>query len=81
MNLSEELRDDSDTGFNEAVDKMIANLDVQLVAFRDKVKESLDEYQVVRSDGSSGGGALDLPTAALIALLLAGGVWWSSRKR
>lgn len=81
VNLSEELRDDSDAGFNEAVDKMIANLDVQLVAFRDKVKESPDEYQVVRSDGSSGGGALDLPSAALIALLLAGGVWWSSRKR
>ena len=43
VNLSEEPRDDSDAGFNEAVDKMIANLDVQLVAFRDKVKDSPDE--------------------------------------
>jgi len=81
VNLSEELREDSEAGFNEAVDKMIANLDVQLVAFQDKVKESPEEYQVVRSDGSTGGGALGLPAAALIAMLLAGGVWWSSRKR
>jgi rhombotail lipoprotein len=80
VNLSEELRDDSDAGFNEAVDKMIANLDVQLVAFREKVNESPEEYQVVRSDGSSGGGALDIGTAAMFALLLGGGIWWSSRK-
>ncbi len=81
VNLSEELRVDSEKGFNEAVSKMIANLDVQLLAFREKVKESPEEYQVVQRSGSSGGGAVDLPVAALIALLLAGGVWWSSRKR
>jgi rhombotail lipoprotein len=80
VNLSEELRKDSDDGFNQSVNQMITNLDVQLVAFKEKVKESPEEFQVVRSDGTSGGGALDLPTAALISLLLAGGLWWSSRK-
>jgi rhombotail lipoprotein len=80
VNLSEELRDDSDKGFNQAVDKMIANLDVQLVAFQEKVKNSPEEYQVVHSEGTRGGGALDTATATLIALALAGGAWWSRRR-
>jgi len=80
INLSEELRLDSEEGFNEAVDKMIVNLDAGLVAFREKVKESPEEYTVVQSGGSSGGGALEFPAAALIALLLAGGLWWSRRR-
>ncbi len=79
VNLSEELRLDSEKGFNEAVDKMIVNLDAGLVAFREKVKESPDEYQVVHRDESRGGGSLDLAAAALIAMLLAGGLWWSRR--
>jgi rhombotail lipoprotein len=80
VNLSEELRVDSETGFNEAVDKMIANLDIGLDAFKEKVKASPAEYKVVRSGQSSGGGALDFPMAALIALLLGGGLSWSSRR-
>ena len=81
VNLSEELRIDSEQGFNEAVNKMIVNLDVQLVSFEVRVKESPEEFQVVQSAGSSGGGALGLPLAALLALLLTGGVFWSSRSR
>ena len=80
INLSEELRADSEKGFNEAVDKMIVNLDAGLVAFREKVKESPEEYTVVQSGGPSGGGAMDFPAALLIALLLAGGLWWSRRR-
>lgn len=80
VNLSEELRMDSDKGFNIAVEKMIANLDAGLIAFREKVKESPEEYQVVRTGGSSGGGALEIPVAALFALLLVGGLWWSQRR-
>ncbi len=81
VNLTEELRVDSEKGFNEAVDKMIPNLNQQLVAFREKVKASPEEYKVVRSDGSSkGGGALDAWAALLIGSLLAGGAWWSRRR-
>ena len=79
VNLSEELRVDSEMGFNEAVDKMIVNLDAQLVAFEEKAKSSPQEYQIVHSGGSSGGGAIDLPVAALIALLLCAGAWWARR--
>jgi len=79
INLSEELRVDSEKGFNEAVDKMIVNLDAQLVAFEQKAKSSPEEYQIVHSGGSSGGGAFGLPVAALISLLLCAGAWWARR--
>lgn len=81
VNLSEELRTDSNTGFNEAVGKMITNLDAQLLAFQERVKSSPEEYQVVRSGGSSGGGAIGPASAALILLLLAVGAWWSRRRQ
>jgi len=80
VNLSEELRSDSEKGFNQAVERMIPNLEQQLTAFQQKVKASPEEYKVVRSDsGSRGGGALDTVTALLVGLLLAGGAWWSRR--
>jgi len=79
VNLSEELRIDSEKGFNEAVDKMIVNLDAQLVTFQEKVKQSPEEYKVVQSGGGSGGGAITFPGALLIFLLLSGGAWWSRR--
>ena len=80
INLSAKLRADSEKGFNEAVNKMIANLDAGLVAFREKVKESPEEYKVVRRPRSFGGGAFGIPTAVVIALLLTGGLWWSQRR-
>lgn len=81
INLSEKLRLDSEKGFNEAVDKMIPNLGQQLASFREKVKASPEEYQVVRSDGSSrGGGSMELWMALLLGAVVAGGAWWSRRQ-
>jgi rhombotail lipoprotein len=81
VNLSERLRQDSEKGFNEAVDRMIPNLSQQLAAFRERVKASPEEYKVVRADGSSrGGGSLETWLALPIALLFAGGLWWSRRR-
>jgi rhombotail lipoprotein len=57
VNLSEELRTDSIRSYNEANIQMIANLDTQLQAFRDKVKERPDEYQVVKTSGYHGDGS------------------------
>lgn len=81
VNLSEELRVDSEKGFNEAVDKMIVNLDAQLVAFEDKVKSSPKEYTVVDRGGSYGSGAIGFPAGALISLLLCAGAWWARREK
>ena len=80
VNLSEELRADSGTGFNLAVDNMIKNLAPQIASFQARVKSSPEEYKVVRASNSTGGGGFDSDLAALIAVLLAGGVWWSRRR-
>lgn len=80
VNLTEELRLDSAKGFDLAVDNMIKNLAPQIVSFQEKVKSSPEEYQVVRASSSRGGGAFDFVLAALIGLLVAGGMWWSRRR-
>jgi len=80
VNLSEQLRADSDQGFNQAVGQMVTNLDEQLVLFQERVKSAPGEYQVVRQGETKGGGALDVLTTLLLALLVAGGWWWSRRK-
>lgn len=79
VNLSEQLRKDSEAGFNEATRQMIGNLDLQLAAFRERVKERPEEYKVVRTEGYRGGGALDGFTLVLIALL--GGAYLWTRRR
>jgi rhombotail lipoprotein len=81
INLSERLREDSETGFNQAVEKMIPALEQQLAGFREKVKSSPEEYKVVRTDSRSrGGGVFDAETGLLIGLLLTGGAWWARRR-
>lgn len=84
VNLSEELRADSEAGFNEAVGQMIANLDAGLLAFEERVKDKPEEYQVVSSGGggggSWGGGALDWSLALLAMALVLAGVWRSRQK-
>jgi rhombotail lipoprotein len=81
VNLSEQLRLDSEASFGEAAKQMIENLDQQLAMFKDKVKERPDEYKVVRTAEyqSRGGGGFDAAWIALVALLGGGFVW--QRKR
>jgi len=58
VNLSEELRQDSMKSFEDATENMIANLDVQLNSFREKIKRDPGQVQVVQRAGYSGGGAI-----------------------
>jgi rhombotail lipoprotein len=69
VNRSEQLRTDSDIGFGKATEQMIANLDVQLASFKEKVKARPEEFKVERTAEYRGGGALDAFTLALLAIL------------
>ncbi|MFL5561624.1 MAG: rhombotarget lipoprotein [Gemmatimonadaceae bacterium] len=56
VNLDEQLRNDSNRGFHEASTQLITNLDDQLAEFKQKVRESPEEYKVVRRGAAGGGG-------------------------
>lgn len=70
INLSEKLRKDSVESFRAATDDMVSNLDLQLAAFKEKVKAQPEEFHVSHSagyGGGGGGGAFDLMGLALLA--------------
>ncbi|MEK7811341.1 MAG: rhombotarget lipoprotein [Pseudomonadota bacterium] len=48
VNLSEQLRIDSDQGFDKAAKNMIINLEEQLARFRQKIKENPADFKVVK---------------------------------
>jgi rhombotail lipoprotein len=81
INLGEQQRADSETGLGIASKEMIGNLDLQLAAFQDKVKERPAEYRVQASSGyrSTGGGDFDALSLALLAVLC-GGFAWTRRR-
>lgn len=79
INLSEELRNDSTKGFNDAGSQMIVNLDSQLAVFKDKVKNAPQDYKVVHSPGYTGGGSLDQWMLVILAFFIAAGVWGRQR--
>jgi rhombotail lipoprotein len=72
VNLSEELRRDSERGFRDASADLITNLDQQLADFKTRVKEKPAEYRVVPRSGS-GAGSIEGWFAALIVSLVAVG--------
>ena len=81
VNLSEQQRVDSQEGFESAAKEMIANLDVQLSAFREKVKERPTEFKVQPSaEYRGGGGALD-PSMLVLLVVLGGGLLWTRQRR
>ena len=80
VNQSEQLRTDSEAGVGQATADMIKNLDAQLLAFREKVKERPEEYRVVRTESYRGGGMVDGLMLALLGALL-GGAYWGRRRK
>jgi rhombotail lipoprotein len=72
VNLTEELRDNSEKGFQQAATNMVANLQGELAQFKDRVKSSPGEFKVVAKPGYSGMGAIDDYDLALLSALGAG---------
>jgi len=71
INLSEELRTDSIKGFNTAAEEMTKNLHSQLSRFKEKIKQNPEQVTIVHRKGysSSGGGAFNLYTLAILLLI------------
>ena len=76
INLSQQLRQDRDTGFKEAAKNLVANLEQELEKFQERVKASPEEIKVVHQPGYRGGGSLDGFVVLLLAAM-AGYLWWS----
>lgn len=83
VNLTEQLRRDSMTGFESAATNLVANLHSELGRFGEKLKEQPDEYKVEARPGynldAMGVGAVD-GMAILLVLLTGGAAAWSQRR-
>ncbi len=80
INLSEQLRKDSETGFQEASTMLVANLKEELDQFTQKVKEAPEEYKIEHKPGYRGGGSMNGSSLFVVAAM-AGGLLWMGPKR
>lgn len=79
VNLNEQLRLDSQKSFDQAATNMVANLQSELAQFRTRVEQSPQEFNVVRTPGYTGGGAVGWLELALVAM--AGVALYRTRKQ
>lgn len=78
INLTEELRRDSEMGLKIAATNLVSNLQEQLALFKEHVKDSPDDIKIVTKPGYTGAGALGGLDVLLVAGLGAFSLW--SRK-
>lgn len=73
VGLETRLREDSQRGFRQATDNMVENLEAELAAFRDRIKERPDRVKIAYRPGYAGagsfGGAASLALAGFLALM------------
>jgi len=81
IGLSGQLRLDSAEGLNVAATNLVANLQQQLELFKDRVKNSPEEYQVVRKPGYTGAGSLGGLELAMVAGLGIFSIWTRKAQR
>lgn len=79
INLEEELRLDSDQGFQVAAADLVTNLQTSLGEFREDVRNQRTQVQVSEKPGYTGAGRVDL-LLIVAALLLAAAAPWMPRK-
>jgi len=67
--IEADLRAASSQSFDDAIKDVIKNLDTQLADFRERVKKTPGEVQIVNKPGYSGGGAFDATWTAAFAFV------------
>ncbi len=67
IRTDDRLRVKSDQGFAQASTNMVANLELELAAFQQRIKERPETARIIRSPGYTGGGALGWGDAGLLA--------------
>lgn len=80
INLSEQLRADSQKGFLLAADDSVESLQDELDRFKQKIKEKPESYVIKHKAGYTGGGSLGSGYAVML-LFLGGSALWSGRKK
>jgi len=80
INLTEQLRGDSETGFKEAAKHLVVNLEQELEKFQERVKKSPEEIKIVKKPGYTGGGSLD-GFAVILLAAMAGYLLWSPKSQ
>ena len=80
VNLSQQLRRDSEKGFDEADTNMVAELNIQLDDFRQRIKSSPADFKIVTKPGYTGAAAFS-GIEALLACGLGGLFWWTQHAR
>lgn len=67
----ETIREDSYEGFDQASEDLVQNLEAALETFKERVKQSPEEYQIAKADGYAGGAS----SGGLLLLILATCLW------
>jgi hypothetical protein len=81
INLSEELRADSQRGFEVAATNLTANLAVQLEQFKERVKNAPTDYKVEYKPGYTGAGSFGGTETVLLAALGICYLWTQRQSR
>ncbi len=66
IRTGDRLRVKSDQGFSQAATNMVANLQLELVTFQQRIKEKPETVRIVRSKGYTGGGAFGWEHAGML---------------
>lgn len=81
VNLSQELRENSGLGFEDAATNLVAGLKIQLEEFKERVKQSPTEYQIEYKPGYKAAGAFDLTGVVCVGGLGATFLWMRRKQK
>jgi rhombotail lipoprotein len=81
VNLSQQLRHDSERGFQDAATNLVAALKIQLQEFQQRVKNAPADFKIVNQPGYTGASALGGAESALACAMGACYLWTRRNRR